>query len=86
MIALQQMCVLFAMMLIGYIAFRAGYLTEPVSVKLSSIVVNIANPALILTSVSDFKNVQTADLTVAAAAAAVTYALLILTSCFIPDL
>lgn len=85
-IALQQMCVLFAMMLIGYIAFQAGYLTEPVSVKLSSIVVNIANPALVLTSVADFENVRAADLAIAATAAAATYGLLILLSCFIPGL
>ena len=48
---LQQMIVLFLIMLVGFIAYKKDYINDNSSKKLSSIVVNIANPALILSSV-----------------------------------
>ena len=49
---LQQMLVLFFLMGIGFIAFKCNIITSETKGRLSSIVVNIANPALILTSVT----------------------------------
>lgn len=43
------MFILFILMILGWICWKLGYITDEVSKKLSSIVVNIANPAAILT-------------------------------------
>ena len=50
MVMLQQMIVLFLMMAIGFLCFKKGILTEEVSKKVSAIVVNVANPCMILES------------------------------------
>ena len=52
MVALQQMLVLFIIMMIGFIAYKKNIITDETSKKLSAIVVNISNPALILSSVT----------------------------------
>lgn len=50
MILLQQMMVLFLIMIVGFLCRRKGLLNDESSRKLSGIVVNVANPALILSS------------------------------------
>ncbi len=50
MILLQQMLVLFIIMMIGYLCRRIGLFSAEASKLLSGIVVNVANPALILSS------------------------------------
>lgn len=50
MILLQQMMVLFIIMMIGYVCRRIGLFGPESSKLLSGIVVNVANPALILSS------------------------------------
>lgn len=49
MLLLEQMIVLFLLMGAGYICYKKQMITDEVSKKLSVIVVNIANPALVLT-------------------------------------
>ncbi len=51
MILLQQMMVLFLIMMVGYLCRRIGLFSADASKMLSGIVVNVANPALILSSV-----------------------------------
>ncbi len=51
MILLQQMMVLFLIMMVGYLCRRIGLFSADASKLLSGIVVNVANPALILSSV-----------------------------------
>ena len=48
MLLLQQMIVLFLLMGIGFFCYKKSIITDEVSKKISSIVVNIANPALVL--------------------------------------
>ena len=48
MLLLEQMIVLFILMGIGFFCYKKGVITDEVSRKLSTIVVNIANPALVL--------------------------------------
>lgn len=48
MLLLEQMIVLFILMGIGFFCYKKGIITDEVSRKLSAIVVNIANPALVL--------------------------------------
>ena len=50
MILLQQMMILFLIMIIGFICRKKGILNDSGSKTLSAIVVNVANPALVLTA------------------------------------
>ena len=50
MILLQQMIILFLIMMVGFVSRRTGILNKDASKLLSGIVVNVANPALILSS------------------------------------
>ena len=50
MVMLQQMIVMLLMMAVGYLCYRRQILTEEVSRKVSAIVVNVANPCMILSS------------------------------------
>lgn len=47
---LEQMIVLFLLMGVGFFCYKKSIITDEVSKKLSSIVVNVANPALVLTA------------------------------------
>ena len=50
MILLQQMIVLFLIMMVGFVCRKVGIINDEASKCLSGIVVNVANPALILSS------------------------------------
>ena len=50
MIILKQMIILFVLMLIGLICRKRGIMTDEGSRVISGIVVNVANPALILSA------------------------------------
>ena len=52
MLLLKQMCVLFAIMLIGLYAYKKSIIDDASCKKLSGIVVKIANPALVLSSIT----------------------------------
>lgn len=64
MLILQQMLVLFVIMLAGLFAEKKGVLDEDTCKKISWIVVNIANPAMILASVSGESRIQPEELAV----------------------
>lgn len=57
MILLKQMIVLFLIMIVGIICRFRGILNDEASKKISSIVVNVANPALILSAGINPENV-----------------------------
>lgn len=82
---LQQMIVLFLVMLVGFLAYKKNYINDNASKKLSSIVVNIANPALILSSVLSMDNTITGkDLMTTVVIAIAVFAGLLIISIFIP--
>ena len=84
---LQQMIVLFLIMLVGFVAYKKDYINDSSSKKLSSIVVNIANPALILSSVLTMDGTVTGeDLAVTVVIAVALFAGLLLLSIFVPVL
>ncbi len=84
---LQQMIVLFLIMLVGFIAYKKDYINDNASKKLSSIVVNIANPALILSSILSMDHTVTGkDLMTTVVIAAALFAGLLLISIFVPAL
>lgn len=87
MLLLQQMMVLFIMMILGYVCYKKGFIDLSASKTLSFIVVNIANPAMILSgSVSSTGNIQGKELLQTVVIAIVMYAVLMLLGMLVPIL
>lgn len=85
MVVLQQMAVLFSIMIIGFLSYKKDIINDEVSKKLSSIVVNIANPALILSSViGDNSGIEKTDLLLTLVVAIAMFSALMLLSIVIP--
>lgn len=86
MLLLQQMIVLFILMGVGYICYRQEIITDEVSRKLSAIVVNIANPALVLSACTGENKIQGRELLMIAVIVIAVYAALLLLAMLIPRL
>ncbi len=85
MIVLQKMCVFFLMIIVGFVAKKKGILDEESNRRLSSLVVNIANPALILSSVAtDGGTLTREDVLYAFLIACGVYAVLVILGLMIP--
>lgn len=84
MVALQQMLVLFIIMMIGFISYKKNIITDETSKKLSAIVVNISNPALILSSVTGNATVTGAELVETMFVAIGMYVFLIAVAALVP--
>lgn len=84
---LQQMIVLFLIILVGFLAYKKDYINDNATKKLSSIVVNIANPALILSSILSMDNTITGrDLLITMVIAVSVFASLLVIAIFVPML
>ena len=55
-VVINKMIILFLVIIIGYIANKVGILDKSQNQKLSSLILNITSPALILASVSDIES------------------------------
>lgn len=87
MLLLQQMLVLFIYMIFGYVAYKKGFLKEEASSAFSWVVVNVANPALIISSaVNGDGSIHGKELLYTFGLSVVVYAVLILLSQTIPRL
>ena len=84
MLILQQMIVLFLVMLAGFLAEQKKILDEDTCKKISWIVVNIANPAMILSSVSGGSRIQLEELAVTVLIATTMFLCLILAAAVLP--
>ncbi len=85
MLLLNQMIILFLMMLVGYICRWQGLLNKYGSQVISGIVVNVANPALILSaSINSDGSIKGKDLLYTAVISAAIYVFLILISFILP--
>lgn len=84
MVALQQMLVLFIIMMIGCIAYKTGLITDETGKKLSGIVVNISNPALILSGVIGNDTVTGQELVITMGLAIGMYVFLIAAAFIVP--
>lgn len=84
MLLLQQMIVLFILMGIGFLCYKLGMITDEVSKKLSAIVVNIANPALVLTGCMGEGKIQGNELLLIAGLVLAVYAALVLLAVLVP--
>lgn len=86
MLLLEQMAVLFLLMGIGYFCYKKKIITDEVSKKLSAIVVNIANPALILTGCLGEEKIQGEELLITLIIIAAVYLVLLLLAQLLPCL
>lgn len=86
MLLLEQMVVLFLLMGIGYLCYKKKIITDEASKKLSAIVVNIANPALVLTGCLGEEKIQGQELLVTVVIIVVMYAVLMLVAQILPGL
>lgn len=85
MILLNQMVVLFLIMGVGFFCKNNGLLDEASVKKISGLVVNIANPAMVLSSaVSDHAGADKMMLLYVAGLAIIVYAILIVIAIFVP--
>lgn len=87
MILLKQMVVLFLLMIVGFVCRKKGLLTEESAKKISGIVVNVANPALILSAgINPEKTMDTIKLLKLFGIAGLIYAATILIAVLFPRL
>ena len=84
MVMLQQMIVMFLMMAVGYLCYKKQIFTEEVSKKVSAIVVNVANPCMILSSALTDRKMQGKELLQTLAIVAMMYAFLLIVAQLLP--
>ncbi len=84
MVMLQQMIVMLLMMAVGYLCYRRQILTEEVSRKVSAIVVNVANPCMILSSALTDQQMQGKELVQTLAIVVMMYAFLLAMAQLLP--
>lgn len=85
MLMLQQMVILFILMMIGFIGFKINLIDDYTNKKLSGIVVNIANPALIISgALSNHDDISVTSILRVASLAVIIFAVLIIISYVIP--
>ncbi len=84
MIMLKQMTILFLIMMVGLYAGKTNIITEEASKKLSSLVVNIANPCFVVCSVLGDTHIAGEKLVLMALAAVGVYICLIVLAVFVP--
>ena len=86
MLLFSQMVVLFILMGIGCLCYKKGIITDEVSKKLSAIVVNIANPAMVLTGCMGDEKIEGRELMITGVIIVLVYAALLLLALIIPML
>jgi len=84
MLLLEQMIVLFILMGIGYFCYKKNIITDEVSRKLSAIVVNIANPALVLIGGMGEERISGEELRLTIVIALLMYAALLVLAAILP--
>ncbi len=86
MLMLEQMVVLFLLMGVGFFCYKRAIITDEVSRKLSSIVVNIANPALVLTGCMGEEKIKGSELLMVVLIMLGVYASLLVLAFLLPRL
>ena len=86
MVMLQQMIVMFLMMAVGYLCYKKQILTEEVSRKVSAIVVNVANPCMILSSALTAHHMRGKELLQTLAIVALMYVFLLVVAQLLPKI
>ena len=87
MLLLKQMFILFVLMLVGFICKKKGIITGEGSKVISGIVVNVANPALILSAgINKTNTIEGKNLILAVGLALAVYVFLIICAIIVPRL
>lgn len=86
MLLLQQMVVLFLLMAVGFYCYKKSIITDEVSKKLSAIVVNIANPAMVLTGCMSDDKIHGSELILTAVVMVGIYVVLLILAQIVPRL
>lgn len=86
MLLLQQMIIMFLLMSVGFVGSKIGMITEETSKRLSAIVVNIANPAMILVSGISDERMEGRELLSLTVVILAIYAVLMLLAYLLPVL
>lgn len=86
MLLLQQMIIMFLLMSVGFVGSKIGMITEETSKRLSAIVVNIANPAMILVSGISDERMEGRELLSLTVVILTIYAVLLLLAYLLPVL
>lgn len=86
MLLLEQMIVLFILMGIGFFCHKKKIITDEVSKKLSAIVVNVANPALVLTACMEEEKIKGEELLLTGAVMISMYVALLVLAELLPRL
>ncbi|MBD5394284.1 MAG: AEC family transporter [Lachnospiraceae bacterium] len=86
MLLLQQMVVLFILMGIGFLCYKLQIITAESSKKLSAIVVNIANPAMVLKGSMGEDRIEGRELLITVILVAAVYTVLVILSVILPRL
>lgn len=84
-IVLQQMIIIFILMMTGYVVYKKGIIGGDISRGISALIVNVCNPAILIRSAFDRDaSVTEEKLLMAAAGTVVMYVILILISFVLP--
>lgn len=86
MLLLEQMIVLFILMGVGFLCYKLQIITDEVNKKLSAIVVNIANPAMVLTGCMGDDKIRGEELLMVFVLVIIVYTVLVLLAMVIPPL
>jgi len=86
MLVIEKMLVLIILMLVGVLLVKIHILDEETSRKLAVIVINVANPALIINSSQTDHSVPGSELLTAVIVAMILYAVLILAAAVLPKI
>lgn len=86
-VVLQQMVIIFILIGIGMILYRRGIISEEGSKQISSLIVNVTNPALLICSaLDDGPKASLAELGIALTAYAAVFAILIAVGFLLPHI
>ena len=86
MLLLEQMIVLFILMGVGFLCYKLQIITDEVNKKLSAIVVNVANPAMVLTGCMGDDKISGQELLMVFGLVIIVYTVLVLLAMVIPPL
>lgn len=87
MIILKQMLIFLLMMLVGIIAQKKGYITPSNQKQLSGLIVNIANPAMIISAcIGESERIPQDKMLLSLGVAVGSFLLMILVATFLPKL
>ena len=85
LVVLQQMVIIFILIGVGMLLYRRNMLSEATSKQISGIIINVTNPALLICSAfEDGPKVSLGGLSIALAAYAAVFVILIALSFLIP--